>query len=116
MTTQPENLKSAEDAIKQAYDAGYRNDHFVNTYGHPRENGWQVVFQDPAFWRALGKARGHEEDVCDWCSDRKCLIGEVLCSRHETSGVMPWWKYYALEYFETLLSEGDQEKYWENLP
>jgi acetone carboxylase gamma subunit len=117
-------LHSAEDAIKQAVEAGYdwRETASIVTISKyrlkelPPFYAFPFILQDPAMWQTLGKAREWAEEpnvVCSKCGGR----GEATCSCTD-----PWppteleWKWHALRYFETLLSGGDMNAFWQSLP
>jgi len=87
------------DAIKQAAQEGYGKDWALP--GEAVDYHIATVLQDPAFWTALGKARG-------W---REC---EVI------TGGVKWpdegWAYHALRYFDTVRSGGNLSQFWQSLP
>jgi|GEM_PF-4927867 len=93
-------LHSEQDAIKQAEDAGY-----ISTIepceldGIPLYHTLDTLI-DPAFWIALGKARGWFTGEWQPNSDK---------SPHGCN-------HYAFEWFQTRLSKGDMKAYWESLP
>lgn len=115
-------ISNEQDAIKQAAGAGYER--AMGTHAD--------ILQNPAFWQALGKARGwgNENLTCRICgNDDAANAGDDFYSPTESScecgtpagGEYPkyeieFWKYQALRYFETLLSGGSIEEYWKNLP
>lgn len=81
-------MKNAQDAIKQAIDAGY----------NPiTETQCNYPYLDPLFWAALGKAR-------NWSIDDDLSVRAAN------------WFNYAIRYCDTRLSGGDEEKFWESLP
>jgi hypothetical protein len=92
------HLHNEQDAIKQAACAGYRfpsgptltPDETIEL-AYPPE-----VVLDPKFWQTLGKARWNHE----------------MKSMYDT----PDWLHYALRYFETRLSNGDMQAFWQSLP
>lgn len=95
-------LNSEQDAIKQALEAGYKTSyHDLQAIG----DGYKPerILQDPAFWQALGKARGWESPY-------------GVCPNCEELSEMEAWKYHALRYFETKLSGGDTNQFWLTLP
>lgn len=108
-------LHNEQDAIKQAIDEGaYKGEGArfnyleatFNDVGWYRKDGYAEnenladVLQDPDFWQALGKARGWEK-----CEHKTDYMNHPFT-----------WGYYALRYFETLMSKGDMQKFWESLP
>lgn len=89
-------LHSEQDAIKQAVEAGYEPpvSYWWGDFGYIA-----VILQAPAFWQALGKARG-------W--------GKPGPDDHLS---LSWnWYTYALRYFEVKLSSDDLTQFWETLP
>lgn len=107
-------LTSEQDAIKQAEEAGYNG--FRNI---PEARA--SILQDPSFWRALGKTREWVGNY-DKASGIRTEVDEKgdgpITRWAKEKGILgiPAWQYHALRYFETLLSEGDMNKYWESLP
>ena len=97
-------LTSAQDAIKQAIEGGYKAVWLEGRYNAYAEN---VATLDPLFWQALGKVRGWE--------DEKVKHGIVYVFSGEIAPLERW-KLYALRYFESLLSGGNEKKFWEELP
>jgi hypothetical protein len=75
-------LHSAEDAIKQAVEAGYKCDqiaHFKIDNAAEKLIRWGKLpeaLQSAAFWQALGKARGWEQK--DKASERMWLASGSL--------------------------------------
>lgn len=99
-------LQNEQDAIKQAIEAGW--DSFASMGELKPSDYPEIALQDPAFWRALGKARGwggKEDGLRLLRSDTDASITD--CEEYLE---------HALEYFRVLLSKGDLEKYWQNLP
>lgn len=116
-------LHNEQDAINQAVEAGYSPRWVTQTHSEfwfgMSENKTLCIsetLQDPAFWQALGKARGWKPS-----DDRKYPI--AIFEKHFDGGVttafkpeIGEWQYHALRYFETRLSNGDMKAYWESLP
>ncbi len=90
-------LHSEQDAIKQAVEAGYKPGIHISPCEIEGVEAYHKgdTLQDRAFWQALGKARGWKEEKGRRIAD---------------------WLYYALRYFETLLSGGDRKAFWQSLP
>jgi hypothetical protein len=110
-------LTNEEDAITQAVQAGYLDysDRFpaglcevrvgwsicaryYRQNGKPGTKFWQIgrvsdALLDPAFWQALQNA---------------------ICDPPKTSRT--YWKVMARKWFETRLSGGDLEAFWQSLP
>jgi hypothetical protein len=120
-------LHSEQDAIKQAVEAGWNPanlnvrdalEEVVTHYFLAKE----LFFSTPAFWQALGKARGWKCAKCggvgftqehqptafhgEECDN--CPV-QVQCDCNS-------WLYHALRYFEVKLSGGDLSDYWQSLP
>ena len=131
-------LQNEQDAIKQAVEAGWKpfdwgtkwkcvgvsvQEGKFEAAGRPYiSKSLARIFQDPAFWIALGEARGwgYQEAtktitdfVCQDCGTSVGGTGEHNCDYSE---LKPFWLYYALRYFETKLSGGDTQAFWQNLP
>lgn len=123
-------LNNEQDAINQAVEAGYNRYPMPMTIlpsptgmGHGNSiPNFDVISQDLAFWSALGKARGWED------TDGALIVfgiwkkyhgrepdGEDELTEYEEREA-PLWKFYAHRYFETRLSNGDMQAYWESLP
>jgi hypothetical protein len=101
-------LHSEQDAIKQAVEAGWfpveKEPLLSHTYSQHGKH-WLFEIDDspkailsfadmaanPAFWQALGKARGWEKDNIYWLD-------------------------MALSYFSTILLKGDTRIFWKSLP
>ncbi len=101
-------LTNDQDAYEQATQGGYK---MAPEYELKYRDSDQELFLDPAFWQALGKARG-------WSS-------ESLCSRcdqpmndcdHSGGGSYHLWMKWAIKYFKTRLSNGDLAAFWQSLP
>lgn len=95
-------LKNEQDAIKQATEAGY--DDSILRWGEMiMAAKIALILQEPAFWQALGKARGWEQR-CDAseCEDRD----EWREHQHEWLDAND----------DALLSGGDMKAFWESLP
>lgn len=103
-------LHSAEDAIKQAVKAGYqRIDPIPGVTAamakdgpYLSKHGLEKILLDPLFWQALGKARGWKNSTF-----YEVYVGGTIYGE---------WMRKALDYFETVLSGGDIQKYFESLP
>jgi hypothetical protein len=100
-------LLSEQDAIQQAVEVGYVSPdrlaegtplYFVDT-----------VLSDPAFWQALGKARG-------WTGVVFHGYMKDGADHLEISHYLPRWQYIGLRYFEVKLSGGDLNQFWTSLP
>lgn len=90
-------LHNEQDAISQACaQGGYKHYYPVDNTDH-----LAFILQDPAFWQALGKARGWPEH-----GDRP---RERYIDNYTSLG-------HALRYFETKLSGGDTNQFWSTLP
>lgn len=123
-------LHSAEEAIKVAVEAGYNNwkigPNFTNEDVSEKLIRWgklPEVLQDPAFWQALGKARGWPEWVypygySDYPKHRHSQGDEYIKPPGNIDYVdkQNAWLYHALRYFETLLAGEDTKEFWSNLP
>lgn len=142
-------LHNEQDAIKQAVAVtfGYDFDGFVSEdtfpYGYcdirvigsevqlrrVRKDGhsgrWvycgrlQEVLQDPAFWQALGKARGWGL-LCDVCEVRVTSDTDQAHEWYDCRGVAKEeWDIYSDKWFQSnkksLMSGGDMQKFWESL-
>jgi hypothetical protein len=120
-------LNSAEEAIKQAEEAGdYQtlaewNQVSPSTFLAYLTSNTERTLQDPAFWKALGKVRGWHDGktgVCMGCGQRT----DHTCTCHYavTAEGMPnvqsEWYYHALRYFETRFANGNLTAYWQSLP
>lgn len=91
-------ITNEQDAIKQAVEAGYE---YGDLPEELEESEYEtILLSDPAFWQALGRARGWFE-------------GEWKPSSDELPHS---WKHYAFEWFQTRLSTGDLEAFWQSLP
>jgi len=101
-------LHNEEEAIKQAVEAGYPTTRIFlapldgERWFRPLNDA--AIFQDPAFWQALGKVRG-------WSDVSK--FGDINFGR---PGVHTGWLPVALRYFEVKLSGGDLSQFWTSLP
>ena len=58
-------IKSAEDAIKYAFGAGYRDKYFHDNIGpiYMAEE-FERIFLDPLFWQSVSKAIGWKDRIC----------------------------------------------------
>lgn len=101
-------LSNAKDAIKQAIEGGYKQyeEHVrvLNGVLYPlevdgRHYSQSDIFTDPLFWQSLGKARG-------W----------VFNFKEADDSIYNQWERIAKQWFETRLSNGDEEKFWQSLP
>lgn len=134
-------LSSAEDAIKQAVEAGFipkstgllfdmhvdrmreiekmwkdavpsmtptnlENSALHAGYGEGFRDC--SIILDPAFWQALGKARGWKEIICKICRDHICGHGAF----NRING----WRHYAHQWLDVELSRGNINDFWESLP
>lgn len=68
---------------------------------------------DPLFWQALGKALG-------WASIVVLPVTytnkfDLTCCLKRNNYYKSEWKYHALRFFELKLTDGDEEKFWEEL-
>jgi hypothetical protein len=101
-------LHNEQDAIKQAVEAGYNQRNWdlirIMDYGQLFEEDIAEILQDPAFWQFLGKAREWDKVVTV-----KTGIPGVVYDQEATL-------FWGLKYFETRLSNGDMQAYWESLP
>jgi hypothetical protein len=103
-------LNNEQDAIKQAVEAGYPTTKIFlapldgESWFRPLNEAW--ILEDPAFWQALGKARGWRTREYDM----------ETVGRGKTHVVQEIWKTNALRYFETRLSGGDTSAFWQSLP
>ncbi len=93
-------LHSATDAINQAIKGGYP------LQGIRIRPDFEIYFCDPLFWKALGKARG-------W-KDREYGMETITNGRTWVQQFAS--KKYAKRWFETRLSNGDENKFWQSLP
>jgi hypothetical protein len=84
-------ISNAQEAIKQAIQGGYKLPWTIKKHiSSMRHRGNKiVVLTDPLFWQALGKARG-------WIKNQ--------------------WIVSSRQWFETRLSNADENKFWESLP
>ncbi len=111
-------LTNEQDAIKQAVEAGYRpgaHRHVLFNYSM-YEYALGCTFDDPAFWQALGKARGFKTTDKFWTAPLCSGCGNESSSYECCGEAIPIWRYHALRYFETRLSDGDLEAFWQSLP
>jgi hypothetical protein len=114
-------LASAQHAIKQAIEGGYDvrwnpawlNVEKIDSQGNVTPLKNDQVFTDPLFWQALGKARGWELHTCTDCNnpDSKCN-----CNEKDFEALQNTWNVWAMRWFYTRLSNGDEEKFWQSLP
>jgi len=88
-------------AIRGGYNLGYKT--------------FEYVLQDSLFWQDLGKARGWEEEG-QVVHSRLCKKNDIGCTINCYRQVRIDWKYLALKFFETRLTNGDMTKFWESLP
>jgi len=92
-------LHNVQDAIKQAIDGGYDEATAKEAFDTGTE---YAIFLDPLFWQALGKARG-------WPYMTTANIKGLKVEELD-------WHFFAEEWFETRMSNGDETKFWESLP
>jgi hypothetical protein len=121
----PENI--IELAIKGGYWPKIRSE--VTNYElelvTARETGkWQELIQkyvhvnmvlDPLFWQALGRKNKWKNWKCTKCKfqfDKQGLIACPSCSR---IGHREAWRQVSLEFFDLLMTNGDTDKFWNNL-
>jgi hypothetical protein len=122
-------LTNAKEAIKQVFGKGYFPGRFEiplnSEYGYwIDDDGCHFSIQDveekpcvtftqvcldPLFWQALGKARG-------WLKEASVFPKFSGAWKMEQERNQKMWKIYALDYFETRLSGGDERKFWESVP
>jgi hypothetical protein len=117
----PKKLSSAQDAIKQAHEEG----HWLcpkELDGKSYSQATDIVFLDPLFWQALGKARGWKDrmHVCNGCGlnlDIKEITTWNKCRKCDSDVEHQYgYKLWAHQWFENSLSNGDEQKFWESLP
>ena len=119
-------LRNEQDAIRLAVEAGYDQSQLVGMKeaeefepGRHRSLTWQeektiaLILQDPVMWIALGKARGWILHKCQFCGREDMDTHMCACP---AEGLIYPWLYYALRYFETRLSNGNMQAYWQNIP
>jgi hypothetical protein len=134
-----QKLENEHDAIKQAVEAGYMlpvNSDFLGVEMDVPNLRWYLrfydkranqsdtytfclpdTFQDLAFWQALGKARGwnmlESRKHIDHLEDGRTSYDDEVrrFSYYESDP-----EYHALRYFETRLSNGDTQAFWQSLP
>jgi hypothetical protein len=159
-----EQLTSAQDAIQQAIEGGWRRnstrfieDGTIINVLEMKRIGLDAAMIDPEFWQALGKARGWKKTP--FPSIQRCALtregveqfkntqshnakpkttGRVLGeSRDKQRWTVQWdghkssgsyhkdfiqlflsgdWKDQAKLWFETRLSNGDEQAFWLSLP
>lgn len=111
------------EAIKLAIEkGGYDNHLFTENFkGELSIAGWEVsvITQDPAFWRALGKANGWNLNTCTFClkdGGPNSVDSCDYCGRsgvHRTSWKAHWHRFIdhiadgrsADDFFKALLAE-----------
>ena len=113
-------LNNTQDAIQQAIEGGWRSSlHKANQNAEVeaiidnaiRQERWYL---DPLFWQALGKARG-------WI-DEKYPLGSMPCDREQCDSRYCEYAGFrdpeeiAKRWFETRLSNGDENKFFQSLP
>lgn len=105
-------LHSEQDAVKQAVEAGGYAP-FVNREWNTHDI--QKFLQDPAFWQALGKARGWHDKITyglwEWNGSAYHKSAPSYLQMKLTQS-----QFYALRYFEARLSNGDLTAFWQSLP
>ena len=128
-------INNIEEAIKLAIEGGYREKHIwgiednfyilIDDLG--QRNGKLSIEQiilDSLFWQALGKVRGWDSKHIGYFPDKECIY--FSCKNCQAmKGTASWdrpcpeandWLPNALHYFETHLSGGSEEEFWQNLP
>lgn len=95
----------------------YAHRHNQNLANLTLEFLWADIAQDPAFWQALGKARGwatqhFNRDGTIAQNHRGKSRGVTRCNAFCEAPSL----YHAVKYFETKLSGGDINQYWQSLP
>lgn len=80
----------------------------------------QEAILDPLFWQSLGKALGWNKRVCKGCgSIDKPVKGEYhdICPRCNRGNEdrIELCLYQAHHYFDLVLTNGDTEKFWQDL-
>lgn len=98
-------LSSAQDAIRQAEEKGKYDP--KSRFGRDEK----YILLDPLFWQALGKARGWDE--ADHTGGEAQFSGAWELQEERARNK---WKLFAAKWFETRLSNGDEQKFWESLP
>ena len=99
-------LNNAQDAIWQAIEGGWKpaGEHIHLQFSdRVLELSIDSVFDDPLFWRALGKSRGWGEGNKGWLNE-----GEVVPMLEE-------WKSNAVNWFLARIS-GEENQFWQDLP
>jgi hypothetical protein len=121
ITTIKMKLTSAQDAIKQAIEGGYKpaggGSLPFEAATNPTEAAYILagvrivtrVLTDPLFWQALGTARGWREKDEQTARLVK-LAGGIMMEKQAQ------WFRQAEKWFETRLLTRDEGTYWENLP
>jgi hypothetical protein len=125
-----------KEIIEKAIEGGYapepyRHRQFIRTsrktYQHLQTSGasmpYSEIILDPLFWQSLGKALEWKEKNkhhidnekrpalrCTLCNG-KPMVGDGYCSFSYSDE----WKEKALCFFDLLLTNGDTEKFWEDL-
>ncbi len=116
-------MKHIEKAIRDAVEEGWHPDGFspesvildefdgeiayISLYGGDEHEELELhleqIFLDPAFWQALGKARGWGES--------NLAAGSV------SDGLWPisWWKIYAVNFFQHIMDGDDAESFFATL-
>lgn len=79
------------------------------------------IFQDPAFWQALGKAQEWLNVYCRACKTWVVPFGECECDEGEaTPQPQEAWDFYSDEWFkaqkQSRLSNWNLSAFWQSLP
>jgi hypothetical protein len=112
-------LHNAQDAIEQAIEGGYEVagvkttlkeiHHSTAFFEYGIEAATPILFTDPLFWQALGKARGWIEKQAQSKEEREKASGYHIVEQDVCEK-------YAIQWFKTRLSNVDEIKFWQNLP
>lgn len=105
-------LTSAQDAIEQAIEGGYQGEATISQYGGLVTD---VIFLDPLFWKALGKARGWSDTHDHNITVRKFPPPEFK-EEIVSDDIVKQFQLHSHQWFETRMSGGDENKFWEYLP
>lgn len=101
-----------QDAIKLAIEKGGYAPPVLNWYSpHVVQHYVAHITLAPAFWQALGKAKGWKPRLGvskPYVSARSHPDGAVTLNPVEVEDIDEW-KYHALRYLETLLTEGQKK-------
>ena len=106
-------------AIELSIQGGYTNTSRISDLV-----AWEEVALDPTFWTSLGKALGWEKKMVvrrgmvignfGWESPDKNIrfYGEEMGAGMD---YMNPWVYYAHRFYDLILTEGDTEKFWNEI-